>query len=560
MSLSYSQCRAAVDGFVARLHSIIHPAGVQPLRRTHGAERRTHSPADGTFKRFRTGLRSSSWLRLLFLKSSAGISAGIRDLCGRPHCKQLLLAPPRQRHIRRIRLLEHRHHQDRERPRHRGYGLAFRYLRAPCAHPQSLGLEVGVGRAVAQDHLRAFDKKPPHERGARLRYVALPVDVPGLVLPRREAEPRPHVSRLPEPVHVPARHRDEPGRDVQPDVADLHEPSDLRLERRGLGEPADLPLVGLDRDRRLSEVLHRRPCDVAELPRPRRRVEPVEAPGRAFRDPEAHGLGDRAHLHDDARAMLHEEVAHLVEIGHPLAPGSAQLHRMEKPRVGEREPRQHPRVVDVVLRLRLRCHPEAAGGGHVHLEPRPLGGLVHPSAVHPRLERHRRRPVLRREELRKPLLCRRNHRLHGDLRRLPVLGHDADLCLSVAHVHADCGIMRVVHFDPPVCLCFCTATVASAFQIALHRIGGSFALGERLVDMPTRAALHGASARVGMFASRFPSSRLSKNASFPTVEKRLVLHHTSAASAGDEFPTLWTRRSASLPQMRNLCAQEVMID
>ena len=55
-------------------------------------------------------------------------------------------------------------------------------------------------------------------------------------------------------------------------------------------------------------------------------------------------------------------------------------------------------------------------------------------------------------------------------------------------------------------------------------------MGERLVDMPTRAALHGASARVGMFASRFPSSRLSKNASFPTVGKRLVLHYTSARS------------------------------
>ena len=54
-------------------------------------------------------------------------------------------------------------------------------------------------------------------------------------------------------------------------------------------------------------------------------------------------------------------------------------------------------------------------------------------------------------------------------------------------------------------------------------------MGERLVDMPTRAALHGASARVGMFASRFPSSQSSKNASFPTVEKRLVLHYTSAA-------------------------------
>ena len=36
-----------------------------------------------------------------------------------------------------------------------------------------------------------------------------------------------------------------------------------------------------------------------------------------------------------------------------------------------------------------------------------------------------------------------------------------------------------------------------------------------------------------MFASRFPSSQLSKNASFPTVEKRLVLHYTSAAKDGD---------------------------
>ena len=33
-----------------------------------------------------------------------------------------------------------------------------------------------------------------------------------------------------------------------------------------------------------------------------------------------------------------------------------------------------------------------------------------------------------------------------------------------------------------------------------------------------------------MFASRFLSSQLSKNASFPTVEKRLVLHYTSARS------------------------------
>ena len=96
MSLSYSQCRAAVDGFVARLHSIIHPAGAQPSRRTRGARHGTHSPADGTFKRFRIGLRSSSWLRLLFLESPAGISAGIRGLWGRPHCRQLLRTPPRR--------------------------------------------------------------------------------------------------------------------------------------------------------------------------------------------------------------------------------------------------------------------------------------------------------------------------------------------------------------------------------------------------------------------------------------------------------------------------------
>ncbi len=43
-----------------------------------------------------------------------------------------------------------------------------------------------------------------------------------------------------------------------------------------------------------------------------------------------------------------------------------------------------------------------------------------------------------------------------------------------------------------------------------------------------RAALHDASARVDMFASRILSSQLSKNASFPTVGKRLVLHYTSA--------------------------------
>ena len=71
-------------------------------------------------------------------------------------------------------------------------------------------------------------------------------------------------------------------------------------------------------------------------------------------------------------------------------------------------------------------------------------------------------------------------------------------------------------------------------------------MGERLVDMPTRAALHGASARVGMFASRFPSSQSSKNASFPTVGERIVLHYTSARSVltGRRTRTLRRRNRA----------------
>ena len=99
LSLSYSQCRAAITGFVARLHSVIHPAGVQPLRRTLGARRRTHSPADGTFKRFRIGLRSLPWRRLLSLNRYSGALAGICCLCRLPHGEQFLSATLRQRRV-----------------------------------------------------------------------------------------------------------------------------------------------------------------------------------------------------------------------------------------------------------------------------------------------------------------------------------------------------------------------------------------------------------------------------------------------------------------------------
>ena len=49
--------------------------------------------------------------------------------------------------------------------------------------------------------------------------------------------------------------------------------------------------------------------------------------------------------------------------------------------------------------------------------------------------------------------------------------------------------------------------------------------------MPTRARRFTSQASVGMFASRIPSSQLSKNDSFSTVKKRPVLHYTCAGRA-----------------------------
>ena len=54
---------------------------------------------------------------------------------------------------------------------------------------------------------------------------------------------------------------------------------------------------------------------------------------------------------------------------------------------------------------------------------------------------------------------------------------------------------------------------------------------KRLVNMPTRARRFTSQASVGMFASRIPSSQLSKNDSFSTVKKRPVLHYTCAGRA-----------------------------
>ena len=76
------------------------------------------------------------------------------------------------------------------------------------------------------------------------------------------------------------------------------------------------------------------------------------------------------------------------------------------------------------------------------------------------------------------------------------------------------------HLDPPVCLCFCTATVASAFQITLYQIGGSFAFGGKTCE---HANARGALRRKRVLACLQVVCRLcqlSKNNSSPLSEKK----------------------------------------
>ena len=77
-----------------------------------------------------------------------------------------------------------------------------------------------------------------------------------------------------------------------------------------------------------------------------------------------------------------------------------------------------------------------------------------------------------------------------------------------------------VHLNPPVCLCFCTATVASAFQVTLYQIGGSFAFGGKTYE---HANARGASRRKRVLACLQVVCRLyqlSKNDSSPLSEKK----------------------------------------
>lgn len=104
----------------------------------------------------------------------------------------------------------------------------------------------------------------------------------------------------------------------------------------------------------------------------------------------------------------------------------------------------------------------------------------------------------------------------GSYQQFPAMGSDPiDL-----HVHADCGITLAVHLDPPVCLCFCTAAVASAFQVTLYQIGGSFAFGGETCG---HADTRGASRRKRVSAClqvAFRHYQLSKNDSHPLSEKK----------------------------------------
>ena len=317
-----------------------------------------------------------------------------------------------------------------------------------------------------QNPLGAFGELPPQHLRPGLGYVALPVDVPGLVLLRRDAEPRADVARPVELVHAPAGNGDEARRRYEPDVRYLHEPFDLRLEHVGLRELAHLLLYGLYRHGLALQLLHQGPHDVAKFLRNAVFGDVVEAFRRTVRYPEAHRLCNRAYLQNLGGALLYELVADFVEVDHLLVLVVAQPDRKQFD-VGQRHAGKRPRVVFVVLGVRLRDHAKPGRIRDDGLESHARADLVDPSAVRACFKDQRSGLVLSFQERPKAIRRGGDGRLAYDLGLPGLLRHDADFRRPVAHVGANCGTIYGVHLNPPVCRCFCTATLASAFQITL---------------------------------------------------------------------------------------------
>ena len=411
------------SALVVRLHFIIHPAGVLTANRTLGAPLQTALARGRDIQAFSDRIAVIAFAPFPFLKSFPRLASGTAS-CASSGCEEIPLPALRQRHVGCIRPLKHRDHEHREGPGHGGYRLPLGDLGATDAHAHAFRLEICVGHAFAHDPLGALHKKPPHERRTGLCDVALPVHVPRLRLLRDEPKPRTDIPRLGESVHISPYGRDKSGRDHDADTVYLHKTVYHALERGGGGKlPYEL-FVGPYRDRQLGEVLDHWPGDVAQLLRPGLRVQPVELCGGAFRKPEAHGFRDRAQLDYDPGALLHEEVAHLVDIDHLLVFRAAELYGMQKLRICERDPCQKPGVVRVILGLGGCYDLEAIGVREIHLEAESRGDVC--ASAFP---------------------C-----------------HDADLRLPVAHIHSDYGIMSVVHLVLLFVGCLCTTTVASALQ------------------------------------------------------------------------------------------------
>ena len=133
MSFSYSQYRTPFPGF-CRPSAFCNPS-------CGGATFATHSRCrtQNALTRGRDIQADSDWIAVIAFATSPLLKSFLPDAlagCGLrrdSHREQFPRLALRQRHVWRIRLLEHRRHEDRKPPGDRSDRLALRYLRPSCA-------------------------------------------------------------------------------------------------------------------------------------------------------------------------------------------------------------------------------------------------------------------------------------------------------------------------------------------------------------------------------------------------------------------------------------------
>ena len=342
------------------------------------------------------------------------------------------------------RVLQERDDQHGEAPGHGDLRLLPGDAAPARADAQALELQVRVLCALLHHDVRAFDQDAAHEGVARLGRAELRVALAGLGLPRRHAEVGPHVACAREPAGGAVDRGDHRRGADDADAVDLHGALDHRLELGLPGEFADQGVVRGDLQVDRLDGVHHRPHRALEVVGQAGHVQRVEPLGRDVGQPEAHRLGEAAHLADRRRAHAHEKPPRLVEPQHPLALLAAQAHGTEERGVGERQAGELARVVPVGLGRRVAHELHLRGVGDDRPEPERLEEPLHPTAVRARLEHDRPRPVELRGGFGEAVLRRGARRLHDDppasVRRSR---HHADFRGSVAHVDADCG--RIFH-------------------------------------------------------------------------------------------------------------------